>query len=61
MAERKCFLECCSATVGDCLNPTCECLICLGQNKEKCKTLHNKQKFQVQQIVCESCKNYKGM
>ena len=60
MKNEKCCLNYCSATVGDCKHPVCECLICLGQNQDDCKILKNEHKLKIQQIICENCKKYKN-
>ena len=59
MSERKCFLNTCNATVGDCKKPKCECLKCLGQNKDNCVLLYDEHRAQVQQVICHTCKNHK--
>lgn len=60
MLDKKCCLNNCCATIGDCLNnPTCGCLICLGTNQENCAILKNEHTFKAQQIICEGCRNCK--
>ncbi len=58
MKNEKCFLNHCSATLGDCLNPSCRCLICLGQKQDDCEILQDEHKLKLQQTVCECCKNH---
>ena len=57
MSERKCFLNNCNATVGDCKKTKCKCLICLGKNKNNCELLHDEHKAKLQQVICSMCKN----
>lgn len=61
MSDKKCFLDNCNATVGDCKNTNCKCLICMGADADKCETLRNERKSQMQQMICENCKNHKCM
>ena len=58
MSEKKCFLNTCTATVGDCENLNCPCLKCLGKDKETCKKLCDDKEFLKQQLYCSRCKNY---
>ncbi len=60
MSDKKCFLDNCEATVGDCYNIKCRCLTCLGVNKCSCDTLQDEKKSQMQKMMCEQCKNYNG-
>ena len=59
MKNEKCCLNHCSATIGDCKNPNCECLVCLGQKQDDCKILQDEHKLKIQLMVCEGCKNYR--
>ena len=60
--SEKCFLKYCDATVGDCSNPKCKCLNCLGKNSDNCEILKQGQRLNldIQQIICEKCANYNG-
>ena len=58
MAKQQCFLDSCGATVGDCQNPKCKCLVCLGTNKKNCATLRKARQCQKQQIMCDGCKHH---
>ena len=58
MANKKCFLENCAATVGDCEKAKCPCLKCLGKNKENCEILQSEHKSKIQTIICSRCKNF---
>ena len=58
MKNEKCCLNHCGATIGECKNPNCECLVCLGQKQNDCEILKNEHKFRIQQFICSNCKNH---
>ena len=58
MLDKKCFLLDCKATVGDCKNPQCGCLVCLGKNRKSCDLIYNDHKAKIQQTICNVCQNH---
>ena len=62
MLNSVCDLKYCDATVGDCVNPDCRCIVCFGKESNNCKIveMQHRSGVNLRKIICSQCEHYNG-